>query len=73
MGVKSEHQALGGVIGGLDSVFTGTKSAVVALTLSLTPSTGPAFSLKETLDKGAALTLPCEFSPPRSKPCTCRR
>ena len=78
MGVEAEHRALGRVTGGqdpannrchqqtagVDSVFTGTKSAVVALTPFLTPSTGPAFSLKEELDKGAALTLPCELGPP---------
>lgn len=77
MGVEADHRALGRVIGGqdaannrcyqqtvgLDSVFTGPKAAVVALTPSLTPSTGPAFSFKEALDKGGALTLPCEFTP----------
>ena len=78
LGVEAEHRALGRVIGGqdpannrcyqqtagLDSVFTGTKSAVVALTPFLTPATGPAFSFKEALEKGAALSLPCEFGPP---------
>lgn len=80
MGVEADHRALGRVIGGqdpannrcyqqtagLDSVFTGPRSAVVALTPSLTPATGPAFSSQKALDKGAALTLPCElFGPPR--------
>ncbi len=78
MGVEAEHRALGRSIGGqdpannlcyqqtagLDSVFTGAKSAVVALTPFLTPSTGPGFSFKEALEKSPDLTLPCQFGPP---------
>ncbi|HEU0118993.1 MAG TPA: ferritin-like domain-containing protein [Bryobacteraceae bacterium] len=78
LGVEAEHRALVRVIGskepannvcyqqtaGLDSVFSGPKSAVVALTPFLTPTTGPAYSFKEALDGSAAIALPCEFGPP---------
>jgi len=78
LGVEAEHRALVRVIGGadpannlcyqqtagLDSVFTGPKSAVVALTPFLTPSTGPSFSLKTALDGAPSVSLPCEFGPP---------
>jgi hypothetical protein len=59
LGVESEHRVLGRVIGnnnpannlnyeqldGLTSIYNGPKSAVVALTPFLAPSTGPGYSL----------------------------
>jgi hypothetical protein len=63
LGVESEHRVLGRVIGnnnpannlnyeqldGLASIYNGPKSAVVALTPFLTPSTGPGYSLGTAL------------------------
>gem|GEM_PF-6154098 len=88
MGVEAEHRALGRIIGGqdpannrcyqqtagLDSVFTGTKSAVVALTPFLTPAIGPAFSLKRKRSTKMPRSLcPASSAPRRFRPCTCRR
>ena len=63
LGVECEHRVLGRVIGnsnpannvafeqldGLTAVYTGSKSAVMALTPFLTPSTGPAYSLQTAI------------------------
>jgi hypothetical protein len=72
MGVECEHRALGRVIGavrpannltyeqtdGITNVFTGSTSAVAALTPFLTPVTGPAYSLQTALKNQASVSLP---------------
>jgi hypothetical protein len=72
LGIESEHRVLGRVIGnnnpannlayeqtdGLESIYNGPKSAVVALTPFLTPSTGPGFSLATALAHQKSVSLP---------------
>jgi len=78
LGIESEHRVLGRVIGnnnpannlgyeqtdGLQSIYNGPASAVVALTPFLTPSTGPGFSLATALAKQSTVSLPVTGSYP---------
>jgi hypothetical protein len=80
LGIESEHRVLGRVIGnnnpannlayeqtdGLESIYNGPKSAVVALTPFLTPSTGPGFSLATALAHQKSVSLPVTGSYPTS-------
>ncbi len=72
MGVEAEHRVLGRVISntnpannvdyeqtdGLNAVYNGPKSAVVALTPFLTPSTGPGYSLATALANQGSVSQP---------------
>lgn len=78
MGVECEHRALGRVISntnpannlnfeqidGLDTVYNGPKSAVVALTPFLTPSNGSPYTLAAALAGQGAVSLPVTDTPP---------
>jgi hypothetical protein len=71
MGIECEHRVLGRVIGnenpannlnyeqldGLQSIFNGPHSAVVALTPFLTSTTGPGYSLQTALYQGRVVWL----------------
>lgn len=71
MGVEAEHRALGRVISnsnpannlqyeqtdGLNAVYNGPHSAVVALTPFLTPSTGPGYSFQSALANSGSVSL----------------
>lgn len=78
MGVEAEHRVLGRVISntnpannlayqqldGLNNVYNGSASAVMALTPFLTPSTGPGFSLKTALANQASVSIPVTGTTP---------
>jgi Ferritin-like domain len=78
MGIECEHRVLGRVIGnnnpanninyestdGITAVYNGKNSAVVALTPFLTPSTGPAYSLRTALENQASVSIPVSGAPP---------
>ncbi len=78
MGVEAEHRVLGRVISnsnpannlnyqqldGINAVYNGPNSAVVALTPFLTPSTGPGYSLATALAGQAAVSLAATGEPP---------
>lgn len=80
MGIECEHRVLGRVISnsnpannlnyestdGLDAVYNGAKSAVVALTPFLTPSTGPGYFLDVALNNQGKVSLPVSGGPPKS-------
>ena len=77
MGVEAEHRVLGRVISntnpannllyeqtdGLNSVYNGPKSAVVALTPFLTASTGPGYSLAFALANQSSVSEPASGGP----------
>jgi len=77
LGVESEHRVLGRVIGnenpannlnyeqtdGLQSIYNGSHSAVVALTPFLTSTTGPGFSLQTALSKAHTVWLQTKGGP----------
>ena len=77
LGVESEHRVLGRVIGnenpannlnyeqtdGLQSIYNGSHSAVVALTPFLTSTTGPGFSLQTALSKARTVWLASKGGP----------
>lgn len=74
LGVESEHRVLGRVIGnnnpandlayqqtdGLQTIYNGSASAVVALTPFLTPSTGPGFSFKTARSLAKNVAMPVQ-------------
>ncbi|HEX5229269.1 MAG TPA: ferritin-like domain-containing protein [Bryobacteraceae bacterium] len=78
MGVECEHRALGRDIAdlapadnlyyestdGLDGVYNGPNSAVVALTPFLTPSNGAAYQLADAVSNLTDLVLPSTGAPP---------
>jgi len=78
MGVEAEHRVLGRVISGTDpannrnyestdglnAVYNGSHSAVVALTTFLTSSTGPGYSLETAMMHQADVSLPIAGGPP---------
>jgi hypothetical protein len=78
MGVECEHRALGRDIAGLapadnmyyestdglDGVYNGPNSAVVALTPFLTPSNGAAYQLSDAVSNLDTLVLPSTGAPP---------
>ena len=78
MGIECEHRVLGRVISnsnpannlnyeqtdGINAVYNGPNSAVVALTPFLTPSTGPGYSLEEALEHQASVSTPVSGAPP---------
>ncbi len=78
LGIECEHRVLGRVISntnpannlcyeqtdGLNAVYNGPKSAVVALAPFLTPSTGPGYSLQTALGNQSSVSLPCTGAPP---------
>ena len=78
MGIECEHRVLGRVISnsnpannrnyetndGINAVYNGPNSAVVALTPFLTSSTGPGFSLQTALANQASVSLPVSGTPP---------
>lgn len=78
MGIECEHRVLGRVISnsnpannrnyetndGINAVYNGPNSAVVALTPFLTSSTGPGFSLRTALANQASVSLPVSGTPP---------
>jgi hypothetical protein len=78
LGVESEHRVLGRVIGnnnpannisyeqtdGLQSIYNGPHSAVVALTPFLTPNTGPGYSLETALKEQSSVSLPSSGTVP---------
>jgi hypothetical protein len=78
MGVECEHRALGRDIAGLapadnlyyegtdglDGVYNGPNSAVVALTPFLTPSNGAAYQLSDAVSNLGTLVLPSSGAPP---------
>ncbi len=80
LGVEAEHRTLGRVIGntnpannlayeqldGLQSIYNGPKSAVVALTPFLTPSTGPGYSLTTANVNFKSVYLPVTGNYPMS-------
>jgi Ferritin-like domain len=80
LGIESEHRVLGRVIGnenpannllfeqtdGLQSIYNGQHSAVVALTPFLTASTGPGYSLATAIANQNTVNLACTGNPPTS-------
>lgn len=78
MGIECEHRVLGRVISnsnpannrnyettdGINAVYNGPNSAVVALTPFLTSSTGPGFSLQTALAKQGSVSIPVSGAPP---------
>jgi hypothetical protein len=77
MGVESEHRALGRDIAGLqannlnyestdglDGVYSGPNSAVVALTPFLTASTGKAYNLSDAIANMSSLVITSTDAPP---------
>ena len=78
MGIECEHRVLGRVISnsnpannrnyetndGINAVYNGPNSAVVALTPFLTSSTGPGFSLQTALANQGSVSLPVSGTPP---------
>jgi hypothetical protein len=78
MGVECEHRALGRDIAGLtpadnlyyestdglDGVYNGPHSAVVALTPFLTPSNGAPYHLSDAVSNVSTLALPSTGAPP---------
>lgn len=78
MGIECEHRVLGRVISnmnpannrnyetndGINAVYNGPHSAVVALTPFLTSSTGPGFSLQTALTKQGSVSIPVSGAPP---------
>jgi Ferritin-like domain len=80
LGVEAEHRVLGRVIGnvnpannllfeqtdGLQAIFHGPYSAVLALTPFLTPSTGPGYSFATAFNNHGKLTVASSGGPPTS-------
>jgi hypothetical protein len=78
MGIECEHRVLGRVISnsnpannrnyetndGINAVYNGPNSAVVALTPFLTSSTGPGFSLQTALANQGSVSIPVSGAPP---------
>ncbi len=78
MGIECEHRVLGRVISnsnpannrnyettdGINAVYNGPNSAVVALTPFLSSSTGPGFSLQTALAKQGSVSIPVSGAPP---------